>query len=65
MDIAAISTGLTQMKVAQQVGISLLKTALTTAEVQTANLNQMLEANTKIMEMSVNPHLGTIIDVKL
>lgn len=65
MDIAALSMGLSQMKVAQQAGMSVLKMAMDTAEVQAVDLTQMLDVNTKIMEQSVNPNLGKAIDIRL
>ena len=65
MDIAALSMGLSQMQVAQQAGISVMKLAMDTAVNQTANLTQMLEASAQSMELSVTPHLGTNIDVSI
>lgn len=65
MDIAALSMNLSQMKVAQQASISVMKMAMDTAEVQATDLTQMLEVNTKIMEQSINSHLGKIIDIRL
>ncbi|OZV13451.1 hypothetical protein CIW83_04455 [Tissierella sp. P1] len=65
MDIAALSMNLSQMKVAQQASISVMKMAMDTVEVQAIDLTQMLEVNTKIMEQSINPHLGKIIDIRL
>lgn len=69
MDIAALSMGLSQMKVAQQAGISVMKMAMDIAKGQTIDLVSMLEAssavNTKAMENSVTPHLGGTIDIRL
>ncbi|WP_313233183.1 YjfB family protein [Tissierella praeacuta] len=65
MDIAALSMNLSQIKVAQQANISVLKMAMDTAELQAVDLTKILEANTKIMEQSINPHLGKTIDIKL
>ena len=58
MDIAALSMGLSQMQIAQEVGVSVMKMAMETSEVQVADL-------TKMMEQSVNPHLGGKIDISL
>lgn len=58
MDIAALSMGLSQMQLAQEVGVSVMKMAMDTSEVQSADL-------TKLMEQSVNPHVGSTIDVSL
>ncbi|WP_353093834.1 YjfB family protein [Tissierella praeacuta] len=65
MDIAALSMGLSQMKVAEEAGISVMKMAMDTSEVQAVKLTQMLDVNTKIMEQSVNPNLGKAIDIRL
>lgn len=65
MDIAALSISLSQMKIAQQASVSVLKMAMDTAKVQAVDLTKMLEVNTKIMEQSVNPHLGKNIDIRL
>ena len=65
MDIAALSMGLSQMKVAQQASISVMKIAMDSAKGQAVDMTKMLEANTKMMEQSVNPHLGKNIDISL
>jgi len=65
MDIAALSMGLSQMKVSQQASISVMKMAMDSAKGQVSDLTQMLEANTKMMEQSVSPHIGGNIDIKL
>ncbi len=58
MDIAALSMSLSQMKVANQASISVLKLTMDTAQEQ-------MEDMTKIMEQSVNPHVGSNLDLKL
>lgn len=58
MDIAALSMGLSQMKLANEVGVSVLKMAMDTSQGQADNLTQM-------MEQSVNPNIGGSIDIKL
>ena len=58
MDIAALSMGLSQMKVAQQAGVSLMKMAMEGSEVQMDNMIQ-------VMEQSVQPHVGGSIDISL
>lgn len=58
MDIAALSMGLSQMKISQEVGTSVLKMAMDTSEGQMADL-------TKMMETSVNPHIGGSLDISL
>ncbi len=58
MDIAALSMGLSQMQIAQEIGVSVMKMAMETSEVQVADLSKM-------MEQSVNPHVGSTIDISL
>lgn len=65
MDIAALSMNLSQMKVAQQASTSVLKMAMDSGEASMDKLTQMLDANTKMMEQSVNPHVGVNLDIKL
>ena len=57
MDIAALSMSLSQMKVAQEASVSVMKLAMDTVQGQMQDL-------TKIIEQSVNPNLGTSIDIK-
>ncbi|GFN35840.1 YjfB family protein [Tepidimicrobium xylanilyticum] len=65
MDIPALSISLNQMKVQLQASTSVMKMAMTATSEQSIDLLQMLEANTKMMEQSVNPHIGRNIDIKL
>lgn len=65
MDIAALSIGLSQMKVAQQASISVMKLAVDSAKGQAVDMARMLEVNTRIMEQSINPHIGGSIDISL
>ncbi|MDK2804615.1 MAG: hypothetical protein PWR23_1623 [Peptostreptococcaceae bacterium] len=65
MDIAALSIGLSQMKVAQQASISVMKMAMDSVKGQAVDMAKMLQANTKMMEQSVNPHIGGNIDISL
>ena len=66
MDIAAISMGLSQMKVAQQASISVMKMAMDTAKGQASDLASMLESSTtKLSDNSLTPHLGRNIDTSV
>lgn len=56
MDIAAVSIGLKQVQLAQAASTSILKKAMDNAQVQAQDL-------LKIMEQSVQPQLGSIVDV--
>ncbi len=64
MDIALLSMSLSQMKVAQEAGISVMKMAMETDKGQAAKVTQIIES-TKQIERSLNPHLGGNIDIKL
>ncbi|TYP69356.1 YjfB family protein [Paenibacillus methanolicus] len=57
MDIAMLSMSLSQMKLGQAVGISVLKMAKETAVSQNEGLLQA-------MQQSVQPHLGQRIDLR-
>ncbi|MBZ2174828.1 YjfB family protein [Schnuerera sp. xch1] len=65
MDIAALSMGLSQMKVQRQASISIMKMAIDTGKTQMNDMVQMIEENTKMMEQSINSHLGRSIDINL
>jgi Putative motility protein len=58
MDIAALSVMMNQSQLKQQASISVMKMAMNTAEQNGAEL-------TKMLEQSVQPHLGSSIDLKL
>ena len=58
MDVAALSMAMSQVNVAQQVSVSLTKDVMDNAEAQASQLLQM-------MEQSVNPNVGSNIDIKL
>ena len=57
MDIAAVSIGLSQMKVAQQSSISVMKMAMDSGQTQMKDVFQMVQENTKVMEQAVDPYL--------
>ncbi len=65
MDIAAMSTLISQTSLRYQASVSVLKMAMDGANVQAEDLNQILEESTKEMELSVQPHLGSNIDIEL
>jgi hypothetical protein len=58
MDIAELSIVLNQSQVQQEATMSVMKMAMNTAEDNSANL-------TKMLEQSIQPHLGSKIDLKL
>lgn len=61
MDIAALSIALSQQSASLQVGVAVTKLAMDTSEQGSEFMNDML----KNMELSVNPHIGASIDLKL
>ncbi len=65
MDIAALASAMNHSDIKQQASISVLKMTIEQAKVQAADLNQMLEQTVKAMELSVNPHLGQNVDIRL
>lgn len=65
MDIAAMSTMISQAKVQQQASLSVMKMAMNVGKTQMNDIVQMVEESTKAMEQSVTPHLGGNIDIKL
>lgn len=65
MDIAALSMGLSQMKIQQEASISVMKMAMDSAKGQANDVTKILEANAKMMEQSVNFHVGSNLDISL
>ncbi|WP_208587574.1 YjfB family protein [Gracilibacillus suaedae] len=57
MDIAAMSIAMNQSQVKQQASVSLMDKALDQAESQSSDMVKMLES-------SMQPHLGSNIDIK-
>jgi Putative motility protein len=57
MDIAALSMVMSQAKLSQQVGVSVLNIAKTQSEQQGQDLVKMLQ--------SVQPHLGGNLDIRI
>lgn len=62
LDIAALSTVMKQAQVKQQASLSVMKSAMNTAENNAANLIDMLNKST-VQNVS-HPHLGQNIDIK-
>lgn len=65
MDIAAMSTMLSQGKIMQQANISVMKMAMGSAENSGQMIKDLADNNVKMMEQSVNTHLGNSIDIKV
>lgn len=58
MDIAALSVIYHQIAAKQEAGIAILKKAMETMEANN-------EALLRLMEQSVNPHIGSNVDVRI
>ena len=65
MDIAAMSISLNQMQAKEQASVSVMKMAMDSARGQGKDLDKLLEASSKALEQSVQPHIGTGIDLHL
>lgn len=65
MNIAAMSTRISQANLQYQVSVAVLKMAMEGVTIQTGNLVEDMEEITKGLECSVQPHLGQNIDVIL
>lgn len=62
MDIAGLSTTLSQINTQNQVGIAMLSKTLDTNETQGASLISMMDRS---MELSVNPNVGANFDMSV
>ncbi len=66
MDIGLLSIALHQGKAQQQASMSVMKKALESAEQHGDVLNKMLsEVDVKTVQQAAQPHVGSIIDIKL
>lgn len=66
MDIAGLSTAMSMAKVQTDWGMKMLSKAMDTADTQGAQLAQMMASvPTAQMELSVNPHIGSQIDIRI
>ncbi|ONI45697.1 hypothetical protein AN642_01305 [Epulopiscium sp. SCG-B10WGA-EpuloA2] len=61
MDIAQLSSSMSQFSIGTQVGIALTSMQMDMVKQNGAQLDSML----KQMELSVNPHIGGNIDVRI
>jgi len=63
MDIAAVSMALANVSMQTQVGTAVLDQAMETNESLGAGLVEMMDA--AAMELSVNPHIGANLDLRI
>lgn len=61
MDITALSMMMNQQSLGVQVGMAVTKMAMDTSEQTAQFMSDML----KTMELSVNPHIGSQIDIRI
>lgn len=60
MDIAALSMGMSQMQVAQQASVSVMKMAMDTGTEQMTDMMEMVES---VAGPSPDPNIGQLLDV--
>ena len=68
MDIAALSMGMSQMQVAQQTSISVMKRAMETGTEQMTDMVAMVETSTPIASItgpSPDPNIGQLLDIRV
>lgn len=65
MDIAVMSTMLSQAKLQQQASISVIKMAMDTGKAQANGVVEMMQESSKTMEQSIDPNLGANIDTRV
>ena len=65
MNIPSLSIAMNQSKLHHQVRVSVMKMAMESMKTQGIELAEMLETTTKIMEQSVNPHIGGNVDISI
>lgn len=63
MNIASLASSLKAQELQLAVGTRLVGMAKNAMEVQAGDLLKLLES-AKVLELSVNPHLGSILDVE-
>lgn len=63
MDIAGVSMALANINLQSQVGTAMLDKAMETNESLAAGMVEMIDA--AAMERSVNPHIGSNMDLKV
>lgn len=63
MDIPAISMSMNQIRLKQEVGMSVAKMVLDSVKAEGADLLKMMEVNMEIIEGGLNPNVGGNVDV--
>ena len=65
MDIAALSMMMSQGRVQQQAGVSVMKLAMDVASTQGNMMTSLIDETAKSLELSVQPHLGGSVDIRV
>lgn len=65
MDIAALSIISNQAQVQQQASISVMKMVMDSSTEQTQSMLEMASGMTNTLELSVNPQLGSNLDISV
>lgn len=66
MDIGALSIALSQASVRQEASVSIMKKTIDQAESNGDGVVKLLQsANVKVLEQSVQPHIGGTIDFRM
>ncbi len=63
MDIAGLSTGLSQAQLQSKVGVAMLSKVMDTNEALGTGLVELVDS--AAMELSVNPDIGSNIDIRI
>lgn len=61
--IATLATNLKQQELGLAVGTKLMKTAMDSVDANAENLDKLMAQSAKALELSVQPHLGSQLDV--
>ncbi len=62
-EITALACSLKQQELSIAVGTKLVKAAMDTMDANGEQLEQLLDQSAQVMELSVDPNLGTNLDV--
>ena len=65
MDIAALSVMMSQGRVQQQADVSVMKLAMDVASTQGNMMTSLIDETAKSLELSVQPHLGGSVDIRV
>lgn len=63
LDIAAMSIGLNQAKVTQEVKMSVMKMVMDSAKEEVVDLAKIMETSNNSIERLALPHLGNNVDI--